>query len=63
MESGAIGHVAYLNNIPFLVIRSISDNADDDADITYDEFEKAASNNSANVVLKMISLMGAEIDG
>ena len=29
MEGGAIGHVAYLNGIPFGVIRAISDTADD----------------------------------
>lgn len=57
MESGAIGHVAYLNSIPFVIIRSISDKADDDASITYDEFEQIASYNSANIVLKMINLV------
>lgn len=56
MESGAIGHVAYLNNIPFVIIRSISDNADKDASITYDEFEQIASNNSANIVFKMMEI-------
>jgi len=53
---GAIGHVAYINCIPFVIIRSISDNADDDASITYDEFEQIASHNSANIVLKMLEL-------
>lgn len=56
MESGAIGHVAYINSKPFVIIRSISDNADDDASITYDEFEQIASNNSASIALKMIEL-------
>lgn len=29
MEGGAIGHVCYVNNIPFAVLRAISDTADD----------------------------------
>ena len=29
MEGGAIGHVAFLNGVPFAVLRAISDNADD----------------------------------
>lgn len=63
MESGAIGHVAYLNSIPFVIIRSISDNADNDASITYDEFEEIASNNSANIVLGMVSSIGVGANG
>ena len=31
MEGAAIGHVCYVNNIPFAVIRSISDNASEEA--------------------------------
>lgn len=37
MESAAIGHTSYLNKIPFLIIRSISDTSDD---ANPDEFEK-----------------------
>ena len=33
MEGAAIGHVAYINDIPFLVIRCISDSADDEAQV------------------------------
>ncbi len=29
MEGGAIGHTAFLNGVPFAVLRAISDNADD----------------------------------
>lgn len=57
MEGAAIGHVADINDIPFIVIRSISDNADNDASFSYDEFEEKASNNSAILVLKMIELL------
>lgn len=40
MEGAAIAQAAYLNNIPFLIIRAISDKADDSAAMDYDEFEK-----------------------
>jgi len=54
MEGSAIGHVAYLNNIPFVVIRSISDNADNEADMTYKEFESIAARQSSNLVMEML---------
>lgn len=57
MEGGAIGHVAHNNGIPFLVIRSISDNADDEARDIYDDFEAQASNNSAKLVINMLDVM------
>ncbi len=44
MEGAAIGHVAHINDIPFLVIRSISDSADDEAQVSYDDFAKTAAN-------------------
>ena len=35
MEGAAIGQAAYLNKIPYLVIRAISDKADDSAHVDY----------------------------
>lgn len=60
MEGAAIGHVADINGIPFIVIRSISDNADDNAALYYDEFESIAANNSAMLVLNMLELLNSE---
>lgn len=62
MEGSAIGHVAYINKIPFIVIRSISDNADNDAHTNYDNFEKISANNSSNVVLNMLKIINDRID-
>jgi len=62
MEGSAIGHVAYINKIPFIVIRSISDNADCDAHISYDNFEKISANNSSNLVLNMLKIINDRID-
>ncbi|MCQ4924516.1 5'-methylthioadenosine/adenosylhomocysteine nucleosidase [Tissierella carlieri] len=57
MEGSAIGHVAHINNIPFVVIRSISDNADDEATISYNAFETIAANKSAEIVLSMLQML------
>jgi adenosylhomocysteine nucleosidase len=55
MEGSAIGHVAYMNNIPFVVIRCISDNADDEATINYEQFELQMAKQSVEIVYKIIS--------
>ena len=39
MEGAAIAQAAYLNGIPFLIIRAISDKADDSAGMDYAAFE------------------------
>ncbi|MGL6175170.1 MAG: 5'-methylthioadenosine/adenosylhomocysteine nucleosidase [Cellulosilyticaceae bacterium] len=54
MEGGAIAHVAYLNQVPFVVIRAISDLADDGAKNTYDTFKEHAARQSANITLKIL---------
>lgn len=59
MEGAAIGHVAAINDIPFIVIRSISDNADNNASISYDEFKYTAASNSAMYVLNMLKLLSS----
>lgn len=42
MEGAAMAQTAYLNNIPFVVLRAISDKCDDTATVNYSEFEEAA---------------------
>lgn len=54
MEGAAIAQAAYLNNIPFLIIRAISDKADGSANMDYSEFEKMAIDNSVALLTKMI---------
>ena len=54
MEGAAIAHAAYLNNIPFLIIRAISDKADDSAHMDYPEFEAMAIKNSVNLIKEII---------
>ncbi len=45
MEGAAIAQAAQLNGVPFLIIRSISDKADDSASMNYEEFEQMAIDN------------------
>ncbi len=54
MEGASIAHAAYLNNIPFLIIRAISDKADGGAEMDYPTFEKKAAKNSIKLLNEMI---------
>ena len=53
MEGAAIAQAGYLNGIPFLVIRSISDKAVDSADMDYKTFEMKAVENSVKLMIAM----------
>ncbi len=55
MESSAIAHACYINELPFMAIRGISDLADDGAKDTYDFNEKKASDQVGRAFLEMIS--------
>lgn len=54
MEGAAIAHACYINKIPFVVIRCMSDMAEDASESTYDFNEASAADLSANLVRKMI---------
>lgn len=54
MEGAAIAQAAYLNGIPFLIIRAISDKADDSANMDYPTFEAMAIENSVKLMKCMI---------
>ncbi len=54
MEGAAIGHTCYLNNIPFVIIRAMSDKADGTANISFNEFLNEAVKNSTNIVLNIL---------
>ena len=49
MEGVAIAQAAYRNGIPFVIIRAISDKADDSADMDYPTFERIAAHRCAAV--------------
>jgi adenosylhomocysteine nucleosidase len=50
MEGAAIAQASYLNNIPYVIIRAISDKADGSDVMDYPEFEKKAAQNCAALV-------------
>lgn len=53
MEGAAIAHGAWRNGIPFVVIRAISDKADDSAEMDYPTFEAMAAQRCAEVTQAM----------
>ena len=55
MEGGAVAHSCYLNNIPFVIIRAISDNADDSGDVNYEQFSTEAAYTASQIIKKMIN--------
>lgn len=57
MEGGSIAQVCYLNQVPFVVIRSISDNANNGSHIDYEKFKPLAVKNSTKILENMIKLL------
>ena len=55
MEGASIAHGAYLNHIPFVIIRAISDKADNSAEMDYPTFEAAAADHSAALVKELVA--------
>lgn len=49
MEGAAVGTVAMFNQIPFVIIRTVSDKADQDAHLDFNEFLPIASRNSFGI--------------
>ncbi|MBS9777151.1 MAG: 5'-methylthioadenosine/adenosylhomocysteine nucleosidase [Gammaproteobacteria bacterium] len=54
MEAAAIAQTCYRFNVPFIVIRAISDLANEKASISFDEFIEHAGKQSATMVINMI---------
>ena len=57
MESAAVGHCCFLNEMPYVSVRCISDNADDEGAMSFDEFEKIAAKRVAEIVLRMAAVL------
>ena len=55
MEGAAIAQAAYLNSIPFVIIRAISDKADDSATVDYPTFERQAIAHSVALVENFVA--------
>jgi len=57
MEGAAVAQVCHQHDIPCIIIRSISDNADANAAVDFETFYRIAAQHSAMLVLKMIELI------
>ncbi|MCH5185773.1 MAG: 5'-methylthioadenosine/adenosylhomocysteine nucleosidase [Oscillospiraceae bacterium] len=54
MEGASIGHVCYLNNVDFCVLRAISDCADGESPMSFAEFTQFAVKNSIKIILDFL---------
>jgi adenosylhomocysteine nucleosidase len=61
MEGAAVAQLCFQRGIGYLVIRSISDNADEGAVLDKQTFYLLAAKNSSSLVIEMIGLLGAEL--
>ncbi|MFE8696800.1 5'-methylthioadenosine/S-adenosylhomocysteine nucleosidase [Cytobacillus sp. FJAT-53684] len=57
MEAAAIAQVSYQFGTPFVVIRSLSDIAGKESDVSFDQFLEKAALHSANLVMKIVAAM------
>ena len=57
MEGAAIAHAAYLNKVSCVIIRAISDKADNSAEMDYPTFEKMAILHSSRLVKGLLAAM------
>lgn len=58
MESASVAHTCYVNKIPFIVIRSMSDKADESGLKTFESNIEMAALNSINFVEELIKRVG-----
>ena len=57
MEGASIAHTAYRNGVPFVVVRAISDKADNSAEMDYPTFEALAAERCAQVTMKLAEML------
>jgi adenosylhomocysteine nucleosidase len=57
MEAAAIAQVAHQFNVPFVIIRSLSDIAGKESDVSFDQFLDKAALHSASLVMKMVKAL------
>lgn len=57
METAIIAHVCYVNQIPFVAIRSISDTPNESGNEAFEKYYQKASDKATNIFLQYIRLM------
>lgn len=58
MEGASVAVVCNALNVPFFVLRAISDSADMDASFSFDEFLESSAKISADFILSMVDALG-----
>lgn len=61
MEAAAIAQVCHLFNVPFVIIRALSDIAGKDSNVSFDKFLEKAALHSATLILNIVSEFQQEI--
>lgn len=59
MEGASIAQCCTANDIPFVILRAISDQADDDGGVSFAEFEADAAKHGIAIIQKMVTLLTA----
>lgn len=57
MEGAAIAQVCHLNHVPWVILRAISDCADDSEEISFAQFAESAGKSSARIVQTMLEAL------
>lgn len=57
MEGAAVAQICYQRNIPFIIIRSISDSADENAKVDLEEFYLTAAKNANFLVIELLKVL------
>lgn len=56
MEGAAVANAAFMSGVPFVIVRTMSDNADESAEMSYDMLINKAGEISAAIVFKMLEV-------
>ena len=54
MEGGSVGQTCYMNDVPFVIIRSISDNGNDDASVDFMQFAESSANKYGELIFSIL---------
>lgn len=57
MEGAAIAQACYLNKIPFVILRVMSDTADGDGNVDYAQFFRESAKTAGNIVNNMLTIL------
>lgn len=57
MEGAGIAHAAYLNKVSYVIIRAISDKADNSATMDYPAFERKAIAHSVRLMKELLPML------